>query len=296
MADQPEAQAARKRKPPRQRAPSARCSRAGRRAALPALVLEPHHVDILALALIAVGIFLGGVAYAALGRRRARQRRRARHEVRVRGASATPCRPRWSPAARSSCVRELRPPARPMRTGVAVPGRRADAGARRRDARSRSGAGAGARVLARGGVRDPRRRPRAGRALGRRRTCSRRSGPSILAVFLFVAGADPRHRRDARRGRSAPPAPAWSAPAGRCAARPRTSRGHRRARRPATAAATAPAGATRHVATEPLLPPEPDTAELVVRATHVEAPPIGRRATPDEAEASRSRIPSSRTA
>ena len=25
---------------------------------------------------------------------------------------------------------------------------------------------------------------------------------------------------------------------------------------------------------EPLLPPEPDTAELVVRATHVEAPPI----------------------
>ena len=33
------------------------------RPSLPRPGLEPHHVDILALALIAVGIFLGGVAY-----------------------------------------------------------------------------------------------------------------------------------------------------------------------------------------------------------------------------------------
>ena len=42
-----------------------------------------------------------------------------------------------------------------------------------------------------------------------------------------------------------------------------------RARRPATEAARA-----RVAAAEPILPPEPDTSELVVRATHVEAPPI----------------------
>ena len=51
------------RKPPAASAPSARCSRAGRRCALPPLQLEPHHVDIIALALIAIGIFLAGVAY-----------------------------------------------------------------------------------------------------------------------------------------------------------------------------------------------------------------------------------------
>jgi DNA segregation ATPase FtsK/SpoIIIE, S-DNA-T family len=33
------------------------------RPALPTLALEPHHVDIIALALVALGVFLGGVAY-----------------------------------------------------------------------------------------------------------------------------------------------------------------------------------------------------------------------------------------
>jgi len=33
------------------------------RPALPTVALEPHHVDILALALIAAGVFLGGVSY-----------------------------------------------------------------------------------------------------------------------------------------------------------------------------------------------------------------------------------------
>ena len=47
------------------------------------------------------------------------------------------------------------------------------------------------------------------------------------------------------------------------------------ARRPATAAAQDAGRRQRGMfADEPLLPPEPDTAELIVRATHVEAPPI----------------------
>ncbi len=48
------------------------------------------------------------------------------------------------------------------------------------------------------------------------------------------------------------------------------------ARRPATAAARARAAREsdpEDEPVEPLLPPEPDTSELVVRATHVEAPP-----------------------
>ena len=56
-----------------------------------------------------------------------------------------------------------------------------------------------------------------------------------------------------------------------------TSRGT--AIRPATAAARAAqeddeAPEELEYEPEPLLPPEPDTAELIVRATHVEAPPI----------------------
>jgi S-DNA-T family DNA segregation ATPase FtsK/SpoIIIE len=48
-----------------------------------------------------------------------------------------------------------------------------------------------------------------------------------------------------------------------------------RARRPVTAAARARAGeAYANEPAELVLPPEPDTSELVVRATHVEAPPI----------------------
>jgi len=55
------------RRKPRTRRPAlpsrAKRSPLASRPSLPSLTLEPHHVDILALALIAVGIFLGGVAY-----------------------------------------------------------------------------------------------------------------------------------------------------------------------------------------------------------------------------------------
>ena len=44
-----------------------------------------------------------------------------------------------------------------------------------------------------------------------------------------------------------------------------------RQRRPATEAGRARSTVFE---AEPILPPEPDTSELVVRTTHVEAPPI----------------------
>ncbi len=47
------------------------------------------------------------------------------------------------------------------------------------------------------------------------------------------------------------------------------------ARRPATAAAQASMVPPTAFTDEALFPPEPDTSELVIRATHVEAPPIG---------------------
>src|SRR5947209_8632371 len=55
--------AARKRRkpPPRRARRSLLARRPSLRLSRP--VLEPHHVDIIALALIAIGIFLGGVAY-----------------------------------------------------------------------------------------------------------------------------------------------------------------------------------------------------------------------------------------
>src|ERR1700761_1295445 len=54
------AAATRRKKPPPKRATR---SLLARRPSLPRLVLEPHHVDIIGLGLIAVGIFLAGVAY-----------------------------------------------------------------------------------------------------------------------------------------------------------------------------------------------------------------------------------------
>ena len=54
-----------KRKPSKRGAPPARARRSllASRPRLPSLVLAPHHVDVVALALIALGVFLGGVAY-----------------------------------------------------------------------------------------------------------------------------------------------------------------------------------------------------------------------------------------
>ena len=102
--------------------------------------------------------------------------------------------------------------------------------------------------------RHPRRVPVRGRAdPGHRRGCCRR---------------DPRHRDPSGRYHAGDP------PLDR-----RGSRGD--SRPPPRATAAGRAGAVRPGVpelAEPLLPPEPDTSELVVRATHVEAPPVSEDA------------------
>ena len=202
--------------------------------------------------------------------------------------SATPSRPPWSLPVALILMRELRPPARPMRTGAAVPGGGADPGAGRP---GRSGSAPGRPrppVLARRPASSAAAGWSARPSCGRPRTCFSTVGADILAVFLFIAGLilvsgatlagiAAVHRR--RRAR---------APAGRCGARPRicaATRGAPPGNRSRSGTPTAPTGWP--IAGEPLLPPEPDTAELVVRATHVEAPPIESPA--DEEPAARRR-------
>jgi S-DNA-T family DNA segregation ATPase FtsK/SpoIIIE len=149
-------------------------------------VLESHHVDILALALIAVGIFLGGVAYVgwaggALGNGAVTAVRFAFGAL---GYAA--------PAALVAggaliLMRELRPPARPLRTGsicllVAItlglaagtlgigPGALSDHGFWRAHA-----------LEARGGLLGGAEYWVAGHLISH-------AGADILAVFLFIAG------------------------------------------------------------------------------------------------------------
>ncbi|MDQ6834644.1 MAG: DNA translocase FtsK, partial [Actinomycetota bacterium] len=111
--------APKRRSTPRSKAPPRRAQRSllASRPALPRPVLEAHHVDIAALALIAIGVFLGGVAWAhwsggALGEGAVR----ATRFVFGRLGYAVPA--ALVAAGALILARELRPPARPMRTGV----------------------------------------------------------------------------------------------------------------------------------------------------------------------------------
>jgi len=106
-------------------------------------------------------------------------------------------------------------------------------------------------------------------------------GADILAVFLFVAGLI--------LVTGAGVAGAIRATGARVADTTRVIRRSTEGmtaaatRRPATVAGQARARQTyAPEPVEPLLPPEPDTSELVVRATHVEAPPIPEDAIDDE--------------
>jgi S-DNA-T family DNA segregation ATPase FtsK/SpoIIIE len=258
----------RRRKPPPKRA--RRSVLAARPVlALPRLELEPHHVDIIGLALVAVGIFLAGVAY--LGWAGGTLGTGAIHAARFAfGAPGNAV-----PVALVICgalvlARELRPPARPMRTGALC----LCAALTLAFAAGTLGLGPGAAhgravwhassFRARGGI--------VGEAeLWVASHLISTLGAQLLSVFLSVAGlilvtgatlagviratgagvSETLRRTTSIAGRPAP------APA-------RTSRSG-----PATAAARESA-----FESEPLLPPEPDTAELVIRATHVEAPPI----------------------
>jgi DNA segregation ATPase FtsK/SpoIIIE, S-DNA-T family len=256
----------RKPKPPPKRA---RRSLLARPVALPRIQLEAHHVDIIGLALIAVGIFFGGVAY--LHWAGGPVGDGALHATRfVFGALGYAVPAALVAGGALILIRELRPPARPMRTGIGC----LVAALTLAFAAGMLGPGAAtaaafwhpATFEARGGV------------LGQAELWTSSHllstlGAHILAVFLFIAGLI--LVSGATLAGIVRATGAGVLGTGRALRRSTEELAATVARRPATAAgrANAATGRARHDY-EPILPPEPDTAELIVRATHVEAPPI----------------------
>ncbi len=273
--------AAARKKPTRRRQAPPRRARRSLLAARPSLALpmqlEAHHVDIIGLALIAVGIFLAGIAYlhwggGALGDGAVRATKFVLGELGL----AVPVMLIGSGA--MVLARDLRPPNRPMRTGticlvaaltLALAGGTLGLGP------GSAGTHAFWRPSAfevRGGI--------VGQAeLWVAAHLLSGLGADILAVFLFLAGLI--------LVSGATLAGVIRATGGSLVG---TSRALRRSgelastvARQATAAGPAPLTPLARGAVggegsapdlEPLLPPEPDTAELIIRATHVEAPPI----------------------
>jgi S-DNA-T family DNA segregation ATPase FtsK/SpoIIIE len=275
----------------------ARRSRLGARPGLPTLILAPHQVDIIALALVAVGIFLGGVAYAgwaggALGNGTISGVRLLLGVL----ADAIPVVLVLTGVL--ILLRELRPPVRPLRAGLICltvaltlglaagtlgigPGRAPTAIFWR-----------GAVLKARGGIIGE----------GELWVISHlvsTLGADILAVFLFAAGLilisgatlagfirmtgtgmvqtgrAVRRSTDSLAETLGSRRPATEAGGRWAAATPTDERlGPRRSRagRPAALADVLPAD-DPDLMPDPLLPPELDTGELIVRSTHVEAPP-----------------------
>ena len=270
-----------KRKPPAKRAK--RSLLASRQSlTLPRLELEPHHVDILGLALIAAGIFLAGVAYldwagGALGNNAVKATEF------VFGALGYAVPAGLVVSGTLVLIRELRPPSRPMRTGILC----LIAALTLALAAGTLGLGPGhvrardfwhpAAFEARGGV--------IGQAeLWVVSHLFSTLGAHILAVFLFIAGlilvtgATVASVVRLTGASVAGTSRALKRSTGELA---NATTGRRTAGgtpRPATAAGRLAAFDEN----EPLLPPEPDTAELVVRATHVEAPPIHGEEPQDE--------------
>jgi S-DNA-T family DNA segregation ATPase FtsK/SpoIIIE len=271
------------------------------RPSLPTVALEPHHVDILALALIAIGIFLGGVSYldwagGTLGDGAVRATRF------VFGALGYAVPVALVVAGVLILMREWRPPTRPLRTGLAC----LVAALTLMLAAGTLGIGPGAAPTAqfwhaaaferRGGV--------VGQAeFWVMSHLLSTLGADILAVFLFVAGlilvsgatlatvvratgaGVVGTGRAVRRSTDTVSATF----AGRRPSTATAARSRGRSVR-VTGAAEGPITADRLLdpdllapdqLPEPLLPPEPDTAELIVRATHVEAPPNDSRTDPE---------------
>ncbi len=266
--------AARKRKkpPPKRATRSLLAARPSLR--LPHVELEPHHVDIFGLGLIAVGILLGGVAYAGwdggtLGNGAVTAMRF------VLGALGYVVPAALVVGGGLVLAREARPPARPLRTGVIC----LTCSITLALAAGTLGVGPGpvpagefwraSLFETRGGV--------VGQAeLWVTSHLISTVGADILAVFLFAAGlilVTGATLAGILRATGAGVAGTTRA------LRRSTSGMATTVRRPATEAAKArvarsvPLDEPVDEVVEPLLPPEPDTSELVVRATHVEAPP-----------------------
>ncbi|MBV8941726.1 MAG: hypothetical protein JO240_08340, partial [Solirubrobacterales bacterium] len=261
----------------RRKAPPQRAKRSllASRPTLPRVALEPHHIDIIGLALIALGIFLAGVAYfglagGALGNGLATALRF------VLGAIGYVVPVALLVGGGLVLARELRPPTRPLRAGSMC----LTTSLTLALAAGTLGLGPGrlgppefwrARAFeSRGGVVGEAELWVASHLLST-------LGAHILAVFLFVAGlilvtgatlAGVLRVTGTHVVRTS-----------QALRRSTEELALARARRPMTAAAQAAA------APEPLLAPEPaDTTELVVRATHVEAPAIEEEPEPPEPE------------
>jgi S-DNA-T family DNA segregation ATPase FtsK/SpoIIIE len=238
---------------------------------LPRLELEPHHVDILGLGVIAVGILLGGVAYAhwdggTLGNGAVTGLRF------LLGALGYVVPAALVVGGGLVLARELRPPGRPLRTGaICLTGSTTLA-----LAAGTLGVGPGqlhgtefwrsAAFEDRGGV--------LGQAeLWVTSHLISTLGADILAVFLFAAGLI--LVTGATLAGVIRATGAGVAGTTRVIRRSTPTMVSTVGRRPTTPAARARASEPFvPEPVEPLLPPEPDTSELVVRATHVEAPPI----------------------
>src|SRR5947209_7611644 len=271
--------ATRQRRPPRRRRGGGRGSLLRRRPSLALPVLEPHHIDIIGLALIALGIFLSGVAYlhwagGTLGEG-------AVHAMRfVFGALGLAVPAALVVGGALVLARELHPPARPMRTGaLCLVGAVTLA-----LAAGTLGVGPGtapkaqywhpAVFEARGGVMGQAEYWVASHLLSG-------LGADILALFLFLAALI--LVSGATLAGVLRTTGAGVAGTGRALRRSTEELSATVARRtaavppPSTAAARAEGFDPAELEAEeaPVLPPEADTAELVVRATHVEAPPIG---------------------
>jgi DNA segregation ATPase FtsK/SpoIIIE, S-DNA-T family len=252
---------------------------------LPHVEIEPHHVDIFGLGLIAVGILLGGVAYGGwdggtLGNGAVTGMRF------LLGALGYVVPAALVTAGVLVLMREIRPPARPLRTGVIC----LTCAITLALAAGTLGVGPGpvpssefwraSMFETRGGV--------VGQGeLWVTSHLISTAGADILAVFLFAAGLI--LVTGATLAGIVRATGAGVAGTTRALRRSTGSVATTRARRPATEAAKARVARSSRSArsgseraegpdavnspVEPLLPPEPDTSELVVRATHVEAPP-----------------------
>ncbi len=247
------AAAARKKKkpPPRRAKRSLLASRPS--LALPRLAFEPHHVDIFGLALIAIGVFLAGVAYA--GWSGGTLGGGAIDAVRFLFGAIGYAVPAVLVAGGALVLlREIRPPARPMRAGAIC----LTASLTLALAAGMLGPGhapgwSGAVVKVRGGVLGQAEFWVASHLLST-------VGADMLAVFLFVAALI--------LISGATVASVVRATQEQVTVIRRSTEERVIARRPATAAAQAMA----EPEPEPVIPPEPE--EPIVLSTHVEAPPI----------------------
>jgi S-DNA-T family DNA segregation ATPase FtsK/SpoIIIE len=244
---------------------------------------EPHHVDVLALAVIAIGVFLAAVAYLNLagGTLGNGAVTALRFVLGVLGYAVPVA---LVGAGGLLLARELRPPTRPLRTGtlcltaaitLALAAGTLGLGPGRLDGAQFWRASA---FESRGGI------------IGQGELWASSHllstlGAHMLALFLFVAGLI--LVSGATLASVIRATGIGVAGTGR-ALRRSTEELAATVRGPATAAARARVQSSRYEPLEPdelpfgpeeappeaLLPPDPDTADLVVRSTHVEAPPI----------------------